>query len=55
MVIRPVPAPSIQKPAVFKKFCKSTISGSLAGLYIVVLPGFPTANSIIFSVAPTLG
>ena len=37
------------------KFCKSTISGSRAALWITVVPGSSTAAIMAFSVAPTLG
>ena len=39
----------------FKKFCRSIISGSLAAFVIVVVPLANTLASIAFSVAPTLG
>jgi len=39
----------------FKKFCKSIISGSLAAFVIVVFPSAKQVASIAFSVAPTLG
>ena len=38
-----------------RKFCKSTISGSLAAFTIRVRPVHAVAASIVFSVAPTLG
>jgi thymidylate synthase (FAD) len=42
-------------PHLFKKLHKSTISGSLAALIIVVVPSDTLAKSTVFSVAPTLG
>ena len=50
-----VPAPMILAPILFKKFCKSIISGSLAAFVIVVVPSANTLANIAFSVAPTLG
>ena len=49
------PAPFIFAPALFKKFAKSTISGSLAAFRITVFPFINTHDKIIFSVAPTDG
>jgi CHASE2 domain-containing sensor protein len=49
------PAPLILAPIRFKKFCKSTISGSRAAFRIIVVPGTVLAAMIRFSVAPTLG
>ena len=50
-----VPAPLTSAPILFKKFAKSTISGSQAALSIIVSPSAKTAAIIIFCVAPTLG
>ena len=50
-----VPAPVISAPQVFKKPCRSSISGSLAALESTVTPSAPQAASIRFSVAPTEG
>ena len=50
-----VPAPVIFAPILFKKFCKSTISGSIAAFVIIVFPSAKTDASIEFSVAPTDG
>ena len=50
-----VPSPVILAPILFRKFPKSTISGSLAAFEIIVFPGVFTAAIIIFCVAPTLG
>ena len=49
------PAPVTFAPIFTKKFCKSTISGSLAAFFIIVVPSPYTEANIIFSVAPTLG
>ena len=50
-----VPSPVIFAPILFRKFPKSTISGSLAAFEITVFPGILTAAIIKFCVAPTLG
>ena len=42
-------------PILFKIFCKSIISGSLAAFVIIVSPFAKQAANIAFSVAPTLG
>ena len=49
------PAPSTRPPMALMKFCRSTISGSRAALWITVVPGSNTAAIMAFSVAPTLG
>ena len=50
-----LPAPDTLAPQAFRKFCRSTISGSRAALEITVVPSAPQAASIRFSVAPTEG
>ena len=55
MVIVLVPAPFIFAPILFKYLTRSTISGSIAALLIIVVPSAKHDASIIFSVAPTLG
>ena len=53
--ISSVPAPETFAPRQRRKPCRSTISGSRAGLRITVTPWAPQAASMAFSVAPTLG
>ena len=50
-----VPWPSIFAPIFIRQFDKSSISGSLAALEILVSPFANTEAISIFSVAPTLG
>ena len=50
-----LPAPDTRAPQAFRKFCRSTTSGSRAALEITVTPSAPQAASIRFSVAPTDG
>ncbi len=50
-----VPAPLTFAPILFRKFARSTISGSSAAFSIMVVPSASTAAIIMFSVAPTLG
>ena len=55
ITISEVPAPLTSAPIVFKKFAKSTISGSCAAFCILVEPSAKIDASIRFSVAPTDG
>ena len=43
------------RPMAFRKFARSTISGSWAALEMIVTPSAVVAASMMFSVAPTLG
>ena len=54
-VVSLVPCPVILAPIEFKKFDKSTISGSFAQFTILVFPFKYTEAKIMFSVAPTDG
>ena len=53
MVTLGVPAPEIFAPHVLRQLARSTISGSIAALSIMVVPSASTAAIIRFSVAPT--
>ena len=50
-----LPAPVTWAPILFKKLCSSSISGSRAAFMMTVSPSAAQAQSMAFSVAPTLG
>ena len=50
-----VPAPFTDAPMLLKKLARSTMWGSLAALWMQVMPGAETAASMEFTVAPTEG
>ena len=55
MRITSVPAPFTTAPMAERKFARSTMWGSLAALWMQVVPLADTAVSMLFTVAPTLG
>ena len=55
MRITSVPAPLTDAPMLDRKLARSTMWGSLAALWMQVVPLADTAVSMQFTVAPTLG
>ena len=50
-----VPAPLTTAPMLDRKFARSTMCGSLAALWMQVVPLADTAVNMLLTVAPTLG